>query len=80
MKKTEEKSARLSERILEVFDDLTKSERLLADHRRAAESRDEEVGDIRAGQGLEGDHCEVLQATWLSKLQDRATVGACGSE
>ena len=27
-----ENSARLSERILEVFDDLTKSERLLADH------------------------------------------------
>ena len=32
MKKSEEKSARLSERILEIFDDLTKSERLLADH------------------------------------------------
>jgi len=32
MKKSKEKSARLPERILEIFDDLTKSERLLADH------------------------------------------------
>lgn len=32
MIETSEKSARLSERILECFDDLTKSERLLADH------------------------------------------------